>query len=105
MVIFFAIRKNILGSYFGLEQVSVIDNLLVAAKTYQEKVATIFYILAYYLKLMVAPFPLLYNYSYNQIPIVGFSNIVAIFSVIIHTILFILGILSLKEKKLYGLNT
>lgn len=102
VVVFFAIRKNILGSYFGLEQVSVIDNLLVAAKTYQEKVATIFYILAYYLKLMAAPFPLLYNYSYNQIPIVGFSNIVAIFSVVIHSTLFALGILSLKEKKLYG---
>ena len=102
ILIFFAIRKNILGSYFGLEQVSVIDNLLVAAKTFQEKVATIFYILGYYLKLMVAPFPLLYNYSYNQIPIVGFSNIVTIFSLLFHIALFVFGILSIKEKKLYG---
>jgi tetratricopeptide (TPR) repeat protein len=102
ILIFFAIRKNILGSYFGLEQVSVIDNLLVAAKTFQEKIATIFYILAYYLKLMIAPFPLLYNYSYNQIPIVGFSNVVALFSVVVHLVIFVIAILSLKQKKMFG---
>lgn len=102
LVLYFIIRRNVLGSFFGLETVSLIDNLLIAASTLQEKVGTIFYILVYYIKIMLAPFHLLYNYSYNQIPIVNFSNIVVLCSLLLHIGLFALGVASIKKRKIWG---
>ena len=38
------------------------------------RITTGFYILLFYLKKLVIPFPLLYYYGYNMIPIVGMGN-------------------------------
>ena len=53
-----------------------------AAMTSTERYATIFLTLFRYLKLMVFPHPLSYDYSYNQIPAVDFLNVEALLSVV-----------------------
>jgi tetratricopeptide (TPR) repeat protein len=92
-------RAQVLGSVKGIQEVSVVDNLLMAAHTYQEQVATAFVVLGMYLKLLVVPHPLLYNYSFNQIPIVGFSNVFALLSLLIHASALIFAVVQIFKKK------
>jgi tetratricopeptide (TPR) repeat protein len=71
--LFLLIRASVLQ---GIEtgEVSVADNLLMAAKQPGERFATAVLILGHYLKLLVFPHPLVFDYSFNQIPIVNISN-------------------------------
>jgi protein O-mannosyl-transferase len=55
-------------------RILVNNNALMAAGTYAEKLATLLFIQLKYLIILVFPHPLSYDYSYNQIPIIGFGN-------------------------------
>jgi len=61
----------------------LLDNPFLFATT-GEKFATIFYALFYYLRLLVFPHPLLFDYSYNQIPLHHFTDTTVIASLLIH---------------------
>ncbi len=54
--------------------------------------------LLFYLKLFLYPHPLLFYYGYDQIPVVGLGNAVAIISLLIHLGLFAFAIWKIKEK-------
>ncbi len=103
LLVFLIMRKQILGSSVGLENVSVIDNLLMASGNSMEKIATVFIFLGMYLKLLVVPYPLLYNYSYNHIPVVGFSYAKAILSLLIYAILIAGSIWGILKRKRWAL--
>jgi hypothetical protein len=98
-LIYLSIRNHVLHSTVGIQEVALVDNLLIAAKSVSQKYATAFVILAYYIKLLIVPHPLLYNYSYNQIPIVGFSNPFAIASVLFHVAMLVYGLSKIKIKR------
>jgi hypothetical protein len=66
------------------------------------RVTTGFYILFFYLKKLVWPYPLLYYYGFNMIPIVKFNNPQVIISVIIHVTLFAYAIYKIREKSIYS---
>jgi len=66
------------------ETMNIVNNALAGATSFSEKFGTIFYILIYYIKLLVYPHPLSWDYSYNQIPLVTFSNIFSIISVLFY---------------------
>jgi len=99
-LLYLGIRQKVLGTGAGLDTVSLADNLLMAAKNPIEKIATAFVVLLYYIKLLIVPHPLLYNYSYNQIPIVNFSNIWALCSLLLHLALLAFALINLKKKHL-----
>ncbi|HKR04393.1 MAG TPA: tetratricopeptide repeat protein, partial [Bacteroidia bacterium] len=79
-------------------QPDLINNALMAAKTNSEMLATNFVLLGVYLKLLFLPYPLSYDYSYNQVPIVNWNNFFAIASLIIYLLLFVYAIASIKKK-------
>ncbi len=67
--------------------------------TFPEKIATIFWCLLQYIKMIFYPSPLSYDYSYNQIPYVTFSNVQAILSVVIYgTLVIATGFFLLKKN-------
>lgn len=67
--------------------------------TFPEKIATIFWCLLQYIKMLFYPSPLSYDYSYNQIPYVTFFNVQAILSVIIYgTLVIATGFFLLKKN-------
>ena len=74
-----------------------------AAMTSTERYATIFLTLFRYLKLMVFPHPLSYDYSYNQIPAVDFLNVEALLSVVLHLALAGWAIWALGHKRAHGI--
>jgi len=95
-IVYLGIRHSVLKSTVGIQSVSLVDNLLIASKSVGEKYATAFVVLAYYIKLLFLPHPLLYNYSYNQIPIVSFLNPIAFLSVLFHVGILVFGMSKIR---------
>ncbi|MFI5164762.1 MAG: tetratricopeptide repeat protein, partial [Bacteroidia bacterium] len=79
------IRHSVLQGAMANEAVSLADNIMVGAKTFSTHMGTSFYILGLYVKLLLFPHPLSYDYSFNQIPIVSLGNIFSIISLLFYT--------------------
>jgi tetratricopeptide (TPR) repeat protein len=101
-LVYLFIRNKVLGGAISDLDVSVADNLILGAKSLNEKLGSAFFVLGLYLKLLVFPHPLSYDYSFNQIPIVSMSNIFSIFTVLIFAFLACYALIvlyqSLKKK-------
>ncbi|MFH2143615.1 MAG: tetratricopeptide repeat protein, partial [Bacteroidota bacterium] len=96
-LIYLYLRKKVIGDIGGVEA-GIVDNLLMAAPDFQSKIATSFLILNKYLFKLFIPFPLTADYSYNQIPIVGFGSIKAIFALLVHVGLLVFAIIKIRKK-------
>ena len=68
------------------------------------RIPTMFYIFGMYLYRMVAPWRLLYDYSYNQIPAAGWGNPVVLLSFLIAAGLVYLAIKNLKRKNVLSFS-
>ena len=66
------------------------------------RLTTGFYILFFYLKKLIIPFPLLYYYGYNMIPIAGIGNIWVILSILFHGGIFVFAIYKIREKHIFS---
>lgn len=96
---FLLIRYNVLKDVpYG--SVSVADNLLMAAKSGADRFATAVLILGMYLKLLFYPDPLLFDASYNQIPVVTISNWKFIVSFIIYAGLLTIALIQFKKRNI-----
>jgi tetratricopeptide (TPR) repeat protein len=98
-LLFLLIRHSVLSKIASGDP-SIADNLLMAAKSYDQKFATSILILGMYLKLLFIPHPLVFDYSFNQIPLVGMGNIWFILSMAIHIGLLLWAVLLWKKNKL-----
>ena len=98
-LLFLIIRHSVLSKIASGDP-SIADNLLMAAKSYDQKFATSIMILGMYLKLLFIPHPLVFDYSFNQIPLVGMGNIWFILSMAIHIGLLLWAVLLWKKNKL-----
>lgn len=79
---------------------SVADNLLMAAKSFDQRFATAVLILGMYLKLIFFPHPLIFDYSYNQIPLTDLSDFRFIISFLIYAAMLIYAIWAFRKNKL-----
>lgn len=102
-IIFLIIRQKIIGAA-SANDVSVIDNLLVATNSFNEKSATAILILGKYLLLLVFPISLAADYSFNQIPIVDWSNFKAIFSLLVFLTTIYIAIKGLRKKTILSFS-
>lgn len=97
--IFLGIRQSVLSQVpHGLP--SIADNLIMSAKTSGEKFATAVLILGMYLKLIFIPHPLVFDYSYNQIPVVGMGDGGFILSLLVHIALLVIAVQQFKKNKI-----
>jgi tetratricopeptide (TPR) repeat protein len=98
-VVYLAIRSSVLTSQTGSSSaISLIDNSLTAAPDFLHRQATAFYIGAMYLRLLVFPHPMSSDYSFRQVPVVGFDNPVAIGSLLVHVGLLTYGVVRLRKR-------
>lgn len=67
-----------------------------------EKLATEFWVLLKYLQLLICPYPMCADYSFNQIKYVNFSNIQAIASVIIYILISIGMVIGILKRHVLG---
>ncbi len=96
--VYLIIRGAVLTSQIGDPDIPLIDNTLVAATDFMHRQATAFYILGFYIKLLFFPSPLSSDYSYKAFDIVGFDNLVAIFSLLFYIAIAVYAILRIYKK-------
>ncbi|MFZ4520134.1 MAG: tetratricopeptide repeat protein [Bacteroidales bacterium] len=104
--IFFAMLAVILVALFGprlflppMEHInSFIENPLYLDRNIWMRLGTGFVSLLFYLKILVYPYPLLYYYGFNMIPVTNLANIWAILSLFIYSGLFVYALSKFREK-------
>jgi protein O-mannosyl-transferase len=94
-VVFFLILYLVFSDFSGFIPLNILNNSLVSPAPAAEILATKFLITGKYLALLAYPHPLVYDYSYNQIPLTGFSNPAVWFSIVIYfsAVIFLISIL------------
>ncbi len=102
MVVFLGLMFSILTSLESNHYVDVIQNSLMAAKDFNERSATTVAILGRYLLLLVVPYPLLSDYSFNYIPNVGWLNWQPILSLLVYLGFAYLAIKKIRQKDIHA---
>lgn len=83
-LLYLLIRGSVLQGALADDSVSVADNFIVGAKDIGTRMASAFYVLGKYLQLHIFPHPLSYDYSFNHIPLVTFSNLFSVGSLLLY---------------------
>jgi tetratricopeptide (TPR) repeat protein len=106
-IIFMLMRTNAIGFGFGNSPMELLNNpyLKLSGNQYVpftigEKLATIFYTLGLYIKLLVFPHPLTHDYYPRHIEMMSFDDLSVILSFLIYIILFVLSMKWFKTKPL-----
>jgi len=75
-IIFLSIRFSVLNYYHADQPTAVrfLENPLVNAPNFPSRIATAVLVLGYYIRLLIVPYPLVSDYSFNSIPFVSFAN-------------------------------
>jgi tetratricopeptide (TPR) repeat protein len=97
-LIYFLTRQHVLDLYAAPFVPSVADNLLIAAPDIQTRLATAILILGKYLLLLIAPYQLVSDYSYNQIPLTGWANPLVWVSFLVYLGAIIYAFMNIKKK-------
>ncbi len=96
--IFLLIRHNVLSTYATPFVPGVADNLLVAAPDIPTRLSTAILILGKYLLLMLAPYQLVSDYSFNQIPITGWSSPLVWISFLVYAAAVVYSFLKISKR-------
>nr|MBK9652669.1 tetratricopeptide repeat protein [Bacteroidota bacterium] len=72
--------------------------------TFIQKLATIAWVQLKYIGLLLIPYSLSWDYSFNQLPLVSFTNPVSIISLLIHLGAIIYAIIYLKKKPIISFS-
>lgn len=98
VIVYLFLRGHILDSITFNEQMEVINNSIMAAKTPADKLATTIFILGKYIWLLFVPLALTFDYSYKQIPVVSFSSPETLLVIAIYAALIGYALFRLKRK-------
>ncbi|MEE9373816.1 MAG: hypothetical protein V3V00_12255 [Saprospiraceae bacterium] len=98
-LLYMGMRYNAVGYILGMTQATDIMNNPFIGMSLDNKYATIAHTLLLYLKLSIFPHPLTHDYYPYHIPIMTWSNIASIVSVIIHFGMGFLAIFTWKKQR------
>lgn len=98
-IIYLILRAKFAGMVGDRVTTDIMDDSYMRA-TFMEKIATITQVQLRYLILLLFPYQLSYDYSYNQIPLVTFANPMAILSLIIHVGALVYAIVNFRKQKI-----
>jgi Flp pilus assembly protein TadD len=104
VAVYFIIRIIILGVHTAGKEYTYLDNALVAAPDLMSRLATAFVMLGKYLKLLVFPHPLSYDYSFLEVPFVDWTSYRAIVPLLIYISAFTFAVRSLlaRDKNIFA---
>lgn len=94
----------LLCRYFSIHAIdqpyetSLMENVLYGAKTTSELIGTKLEIAFYYLKMMLVPYPMSWDYSFNQIPIMTMTELIPLFSLTAYLLIIGMGIRFMRKK-------
>ena len=99
-VVYITIRYYILSKYQIPLTITVFDNFLVGATGLISHFATTIMLLGKYLFLLIIPYQLVCDYSYNQIQIIGLTDIRFILAMMFYLSIVVYILLNCKKKEL-----
>lgn len=102
VAIYFGIRSQVLSSMAFSGQIPVWDNALMAANNSWDRTATSFVLMGMYIWKTIIPYPLSYDYSYNQIPIVSWYNLKPVFALLVCLILIGYMVWGIRKKSIFS---
>jgi hypothetical protein len=97
-IIFFLIRQSVTGHHSSNPLENDLMNNPFVGMTAVQKFATVFYTLGLYLKLLIFPHPLTYDYYPYHIPIINWNDVRAIAPLVIYFILVLYAVLRFRQK-------
>jgi tetratricopeptide (TPR) repeat protein len=97
--IYFYVRHRVVG-YIGFESSQELMNNSFLGMTFSERYATIFYTLLMYLKLLIFPHPLTFDYYPYHIAIMNWGDILPVISLVIYAFLGTYALFGLRKKSL-----
>ena len=100
ILVYLFIRSRVLQSLTFTKPIPLMDNALMAATNSADAMATAFVMLGKYIYLTIIPYPLSWDYSYNQIPIVSWGNVSAIISLLVCLALAVYVLWGVRKKNI-----
>jgi tetratricopeptide (TPR) repeat protein len=98
--LFLLIRAYFLSKSTSTEPTDALLNPLLSAKNALHQFSNAMRIMGYYIRLLVFPRPLIYDYSFNQIPLVNSFDPLSILSALIYVGLLTYGIIGFFKRQL-----
>jgi tetratricopeptide (TPR) repeat protein len=98
--IYLLLRAAILKGLTGEAELQLVNNSLLGTPDLITRFASAMYIMGRYLLLLIIPHPLVFDYSYNQIPNVPITDFRALISIVVYLSFFIYVIKNLRGKNL-----
>lgn len=97
--IYLTLRIQALGSLVNFQSIELINNSLAeAGNDYGKRLATAIYIIGIYIKLLLIPQPLSFDYSYNTIPLKSFTDATVWLVVVLLVFLAVVGLRGLRTR-------
>lgn len=100
--VYMAMRMAFIESDGEKVRILVNNNALMAATSYSEKLATALFIQLKYIILLILPHPLSWDYSFNQIPIIGLGDVKALSAIVVLLGLLAYSLKTLKAKSVFS---
>ncbi|NQV01574.1 MAG: DUF1736 domain-containing protein [Bacteroidia bacterium] len=100
--IYLVMRWSILDTVTFGEKMTLINNSLSGAENLSDRLATAILILGKYLLLLIYPYPLSWDYSYNQIPIVSFANLRVLITLAVYLSMGVWALFRFHSKCVFG---
>lgn len=98
-IVYILMRAKFAGIVGDRVTTDIMDDSYMRASL-MEKLATITQVQLRYLVLMIFPYQLSYDYSFNQIPLVNWSNPFAIISLVIHVGAMVFAVINIRKHKI-----
>lgn len=100
-ILFLAIRYAVLSAHEAnnIADIKFIDNFLAQAPSTSIKIATAVFIMGIYLKMLVIPYPLISDYSFNSITYVHLNNIWVLLILLVYALLLVISVYRLIKYK------
>ena len=98
-LLYMVVRVSVL-SRFPSETYDFLQNTLFGAETWDQRHATAMVVMLKYLKLLAWPHPLVWDYSFNQIPLVRWYDYRCIISVLLHAGLLAYALYRIRHRDL-----
>jgi hypothetical protein len=99
---YLGIRSLVLGGLNEGVTLTYLDNSLLAAVNLSERTASTIYVLGYYLWKTVVPYPLLSDYSWQTLPLLGWGDLRVYAALAANLFLLGIGVRGLFRRKAYG---
>lgn len=99
-VVFIALRANALGGFATGKKFMLQENVLVSAPDIGIRLATVFYVVFQYIRLMLVPYPLSSDYSFREMGLSSWSELIPWISLVLYSALAVFALMSFRKNKI-----